>query len=99
MKNIQRKCPSCDTWNKDEEYCTNCGQLLDPDKLRKEEKLEREKQKVLLRKPNELDHWLEKVEKSKNPFIWLIYRIVRTVWVVFAAIITFILYAIAAAPG
>jgi len=99
IKNIQRKCPKCKTWNKAEEQCTNCGQLLNPEKLREEEKVEREKQKVLLRKPSELERWFEKVENSENILVRAIYQIVYSIWMVFAAIIGFILYAVTATVG
>ena len=96
---IQKKCPHCGTWNKDEEHCTNCGKLIDPIKLREQERLEQQKQRILLRKPTQVDLWFERFSNSKNPLVRALYCILYSIWMVFAAIIGFILYLIALTPG
>lgn len=96
---IHRKCPHCSTWNNDEEHCKNCGELIDPVKVREKESVEREKRRILLRKPTELDRLFEKFSNSKNPLIRGLYYILYGIWFVFAAIIGFILYLIMLTPG
>lgn len=96
---IQRKCRHCGTWNKDEEYCTNCGNLLNPEKIRRKENAEKEKKRLLLRKPNQLDTWLENFSNSKNPLVKVLYHILNTVWIIFAAIGGFIIYIVAMVSG
>jgi methionyl-tRNA synthetase len=96
---VERKCPSCGTWNKKEvDYCTNCGHLISPEIIQEKE-AEEQKRKILLRKPGVLDRWFESFAQSKNPLVKLVYYILYSVWIVFSAIVGFVLYMVAAGPG
>lgn len=96
---MERKCPHCGTWNKEVDYCINCGKLIDPEKIKVKEEAAKEKRKILLRKPNKLDEWFEKFSNSKNPLVQALYYLLYSVWMIFAVIVGFILYAVALAPG
>ena len=61
---IERKCLSCKVWNKDEDYCTNCGEPLSPkalDKLRDERLAEEEAN----RPPTLLEKYKAKAQNSR----------------------------------
>lgn len=96
---MERKCPHCGTWNKEVERCSNCGELIDPEKIKIVEQTAKEKRKLLLRKPNKLDAFFEKFSNSKNPLVQIIYYLLYSVWLIFAVIVGFILYVVALAPG
>lgn len=95
---MERKCPQCGTWNNDETHCKKCGTLIDPKEIAEKEE-EQKKKEFMLRKPGKLDALFDKFAQSKNPFVKIVYYILYSIWVVFAAIVGFVLYLTAAGPG
>ena len=95
---MERKCPNCGHWNKDEDFCENCGSPISPKEVEKERAVAREK-KLAVRKPNKVDIWLEKIKESKNPFVKFVYYVVGGVWFVIMSIMVAVLYLVAGTPG
>lgn len=96
---IQRKCSSCGTWNTDGELkCKECGATLDVQQKLQEEHAERERKRIELPR-TKFDLFVERISNSKNPFIKVAYVFVKTVWFIYWAILSFILWLVAATPG
>lgn len=93
-----RKCLDCNTWNDNSDYCKNCGKLINSVKKVGLEMDIKEKEAKEATK-TAFDKWLEKLSASSNPFVKLFYYIIYSVWVIFSAIITFILFLVSAASG
>jgi len=96
---MERKCPKCGTWNKDKKNCSNCGERLDFEKIRKEEEAEKKQNRLLLRKPDILDKWFNQLSQSSNPFVKVFYFIALSVWMVFAVIVGIIILIASLATG
>lgn len=93
----ERKCPSCNTWNKNEDYCASCSTLLSPkiiEEKREEEREERRKNIPLTK----FDIFLQKWENSKYLILRILYKIVYAISVGFFAIASFFAW-LAASPN
>jgi hypothetical protein len=93
----ERKCPTCNTWNTDEDYCTNCGTLLSPqiiEEKREEEREERRKNKP----PTKFDIFLDRWANSKYLGLRILYKIVYGVSVAFFTVASFFAW-LAASPN
>ena len=86
MKNIvYRKCRECGTMNKNTDYCTNCGALVNILKRRRQERErqeERRREKEENQRPNALTLWYEKGKVHNNPIIRFIANFFYSIWVV-----------------
>lgn len=92
----ERKCPKCQIWNKDEDYCVNCGEVLSPVII--EEKREEQREKQRYRPPTKFDKFIEKWRNSRFWFLRVLYRVFYTIGVIFFAIASFFAW-IAASPN
>jgi hypothetical protein len=93
----ERKCPSCSVWNKDEDYCTNCGTVLSPQIIEdKREEIREERRKSI--PPTKLDVFLEKWENSPYIALRISYKILYYISFTFIAIASFFAY-LAASPN
>lgn len=93
----ERKCPSCNTWNKDEDYCTSCDTLLSPkiiEEKREEEREERRKNQPLTK----FDLFLRRWENSKYIILRILYKIVYAISIGFFAVASFFAW-LAASPN
>lgn len=93
----ERKCPSCGTWNKDEDYCTNCGALISPKIIEEKREEAREERRNSI-PPTKLDLFLERWKNSKYLLLRIIYQIVYAISVTFIAIASFFAW-LAASPN
>lgn len=93
---IERKCTSCKTWNKDEDYCTNCGASLSPKAIDKQKAQKRKEEEAKL-VPSKLDVRLEKMKNSKNLFVRGTYQIIHGVTIIMAAFGAFLAWLVAMA--
>lgn len=59
----------------------------------------KEKKRIPLRKPDQLDIWFDKLSKSKNPIVKIFYYLALSIWAVFAVIVGFILLIASIATG
>jgi hypothetical protein len=94
----QAKCTTCNEWSQNTEICDKCGAAIS----REKQELEyREKNNIVAKPepPGALQRFFEYGQKSKNPFVKLLYYIVLSVWGVYVGIIVIILYIAAAAAG
>ncbi|XOV68661.1 MAG: TFIIB-type zinc ribbon-containing protein [Fluviicola sp.] len=92
----ERKCPKCQTWNTDVDYCTNCGEVLSPTII--EEQREKQREKRRYRPPTKFDKFIEKWQNSRFWMLRVLYRVVYTIGVIFFAIASFFAW-IAASPN
>jgi hypothetical protein len=86
---IERKCRKCGTWNKDEDYCNNCGAVIS---LKEEERIETEiKIQEEKNKPKDkIDLFVEKYKNHNNIIVKGIFYIFYSIYLVFAAIGAFL---------
>lgn len=93
-----RKCPKCGLWNENQDYCTNCNQLLNPVKIRIKEDTKR-KEEFSTKPPDQIDKFINQFKESKFFFIRWIYYVLYSIWFVFGVIVSFILYMVAGTVG
>ena len=94
----ERKCPKCGFWNQNQDHCSNCNQLLNPDIIRKKEVIKQRKA-FSSKPPDQLDLFLQKFKNSKLFFVRWIYYVLYSIWFVFGVTISFILYMVAGTVG
>lgn len=92
----QKKCPHCKKWSawsqNIEDVCEHCGEKLSHLELARNQKREEE------RKANE-EKWMFYIQKADPPFIVFLKKVGNLFYTVFMAIITFLIWLIAALPG
>ncbi|NND95611.1 MAG: hypothetical protein HKN45_12170 [Flavobacteriales bacterium] len=93
---ISRKCPNCSTWNGEESHCINCGEVLDPELIRKEKDKESPHAN---RVPNSVDIAFHKMKNSKWLIVRVLFWIGFSVWFVLFSILSFFIALIAWTPG
>ncbi len=94
---VERKCTKCGTWNRDEDFCVQCGNSISPRQIELERELKREE----IRKntpPTSLDRFIERWKNSPYFLLRVLYQIVYGVSVAFVAIASFFAY-LAASPN
>lgn len=90
--NKERKCPSCDHWNKgDSTHCEKCNSLLDKNEILREER-EKIYGKPKPEKPGWLENYLEKTKDTTNPFVKVARVTLNVGWITYMAFITFIVW-------
>jgi hypothetical protein len=94
---VERKCLECNTWNKDNDFCTNCGSPVSPviiEEIR-EKKREEVRQSI---PPSKLDIFLHNWKNSRF-FLWKwLYYVLYTIGFIFLAIASFFAW-LAASPN
>jgi len=93
------KCINCGTFNQNLDYCSNCGQLINPELLRKKSIQERKKsiQEQFSKSKIEIQNTL--FYQLKNHRFWIVRvfaTIVYSVWVIVMAIGSFLAWLAAA---
>ena len=86
------KCSECNTFNLNQEYCSNCGALLDlvlKRRLETEKKLEEKKDKneSANKGTNRFEVFFDKGLEHSNIIIRSIFKVVYSIWLFFAVII------------
>lgn len=88
------KCPKCQTWNDDKDYCTECGQLLSfeiqraqeaEQKRRAEANLPKDKFDLFFIKIKNSDHWFDKILYYFFQSVWFLLIALATAGLAFAA--------------
>jgi hypothetical protein len=95
---VQRKCPSCGTWNQDKAYCVNCSTPLAPEileEIKEQEKIKRQEEIL----PSKFDVFIEKWENSPYLILRIIYKIIYSIIFVFMTIASFFAYIVVGANG
>ena len=93
----ERLCPSCKTWNLDQDFCTKCKTLLSPEIIEVKREEEREHRR-LTTPPSSMDIFLDKWKNNRFWVLRILYKIVYTVFVIFVGIASFFAY-LAASPN
>lgn len=92
---IERKCLKCNTWNKDEDFCVNCGEPLSPKEIEKAEAIARKEKAAKEYKPDKLDIIQEKAKNSKYLLVRVAYKIGYSIGLVVMAIGSFFAWLVA----
>lgn len=95
---IERKCLNCGTWNKEEDFCTNCGVPISPKEI---ERKEAQKKKVEeANKPKDkFELLIERMKEHDSVFVRFFYKVVHSIGVVFATIGGLLAWLVAMANG
>jgi len=94
---IERKCPTCTSWNSDNDYCVECGTLISPVKI--EEERERVREEIRKNRPlSQTDIFVEKWKNSRFFLLRWLYKILYTIGVIFIGIASFFAW-MAASPN
>ena len=94
---VERKCLKCNTWNKENDYCTKCGNAISPVVI---EEI-REKKREEIRKntpPSKTDVFIDKWKNSQFFLLRWLYHILYTIAFIFFAIASFFAW-LAASPN
>lgn len=94
---VQQKCPECQTWNVDRDYCSNCGTTVSSMLIEENRELKRENRRKN-KAPSALELFIEKWEKSNYFLLRLLYKLVYTIAFIFFSIASFFAY-LAASPN
>lgn len=95
---VSRKCPKCNTWNDDNDYCSNCGHLLNyAMQLQKEEQERTEARKQRI--PDPLEQFFQRWKASRNVLIRAAYYVVYSVWFLLFAFFSLLMSIILLGPG
>lgn len=98
MINRNVKCPNCGVYNKNKEYCSECGTLLSYEK-RRELAYKKEQEDRLERRRVEKENNPSFFEKHENNRFWVVrafVKAIKSVWMAFMAVGMFIAWLIAA---
>lgn len=93
---VERKCLSCNTWNKDNDYCVSCGEVISPVIIEENREKEREKQRY--KPPTKFEIFLDKWKNSKYFLLKAIYYVLYTIGFIFFTIASFFAW-LAASPN
>ncbi|MCC5932376.1 MAG: hypothetical protein JJU28_24235 [Cyclobacteriaceae bacterium] len=92
----QKKCPGCGEWStwyqSHEDICEHCGTLLSPEAFNRDER-RAEYQAASEKK------WIFYIEENDGPVLRFFKKIGNTVYLIYMAILTFIMWLIAVTPG
>ena len=99
VNRVERRCPDCGVWNTNgETFCVSCNALISPERIRLEAEKKRAKLE-LSKPPSFLDKFFSKWRDSLNPVVKTSFYIVYGVWFIYAAVLAFFLWLIAAFPA
>lgn len=95
---IERKCLTCGTWNKAEDYCISCKAPISPKALdlKKQKEIEEEER---LKVPSKTEVFLEKMKTSNYFLVRMVYYIFYSVFMVIGAFGAFLAWMAAMANG
>ncbi|MFM7022319.1 MAG: hypothetical protein ACKOXB_05025 [Flavobacteriales bacterium] len=97
MSNSKR-CPQCNTWNINSDYCEHCGHLLNHEKARKIE-VENKEKAYENREKDKIDIFIDKMRYSSFLLVRVVFYIFYSIWFVFTAIVSLGVAIVAAGPG
>ncbi len=94
---VYRKCPECGVLTKNSDYCKSCGNLVNADFWRQEERKKRAKawqKNDPLEKPNAFIDFFRNARNHKNPFIRVVATVIYSIWLIVFSIGAFFAYII-----
>jgi len=95
---VERKCPHCKTWNKSNDFCTNCEATISPQQIIRE-RIKIQKQEEQNKTPSKIDLFLKKIKTSTNPLIKTAYYFLASIWAIYMFLLGIILYLSAVTNG
>lgn len=98
----QKKCPKCGKWTDgDLTHCVFCDAVIDPHLIAKEQKKKRDEAAKARRLAEEsrFEKYLRKLEESDNPFHIIAFKVLRTIFTIYMAILSFFIWLIAFLSG
>ena len=95
---IERKCPSCGTWNGGDDFCKSCGEALSYKEIRKKE-VKKLKKEEAEKPPTKLDIWIEKGKNHKYFAVRAMFWVLFSIWFTFMGIGSFFTWLVAWAVG
>jgi hypothetical protein len=78
------KCPKCKTWNENQDYCTNCNEILNQ-ALRTKIEWEQREAEYQNRPKGTFDVWLETMKVSDKIWQRAVYKMLQSAWFLFLA--------------
>ncbi len=94
----QVKCPNCHEWSSKSDSCEYCGATINREQ-RALEKSGDDSKITAPKPPGKLQRFFDYAQKSKNPFVKLLYYIIISIWGVYVGLVVLILYIAVAASG
>lgn len=92
------KCPKCQTWNENLDYCSNCHQLLNYAIQKQQE--DSQKQLEALQKPKDrMELYLERIKNSDKAIDKMIYLSLKSTWFLLVAFVSLALAVLVFGPG
>ncbi len=95
---VERKCLSCGTWNKDEDFCTNCGTAISQKQIDKET-AEKRRIEEANRPKDKFQLFMENLKNHRFLLFRFFYKVLYTIGVIFAIIGGFFAWIVAMANG
>ena len=92
------KCPACQTWNEDRDYCSNCNELLSHE-LKMEQSREKLRQEEQQRPLTQFNNYLKRLKDSSAPIDKLKFSVLNSAWWIFLIAVTALIALVALAPG
>jgi hypothetical protein len=92
------KCSKCQTWDENQDYCTNCNQLLSLD-IEREQELEKLHQEEQQRPLTKFANYLLKLKHSDHPIDRVKYAVLNSAWLLFLLFVAGLIALVALAPG
>ncbi|WP_378174885.1 hypothetical protein [Aquimarina sp. SS2-1] len=97
MSDIYRKCPNCGTLNLNQDYCKECGTLINTSLRRTQERAQRLAKKqnaAKAKKPNKITLFFENAKEHENVVIRYTAQFFYSIWIVVLAIGSFLAFVI-----
>lgn len=94
---VERKCSSCGVWNAENDFCTECGNVLSPALIENERERKREERRERVPQSN-LDIFIERWKNSRFILVRWTYYVLYTIGFIFFAIGGFVAW-LAASPN
>lgn len=94
---VERKCPNCGTWNKDEKYCIQCNTPIHPNEIERLDRLKRIEleKKAAIAKDDRLKKLIRKAQASPNPFVRILYYLLYSVTFIVVGMGAFVAWLVA----
>jgi hypothetical protein len=92
------KCPKCQTWNEDRDYCLNCNELLNY-KIQRALEIEAKRVAEENRPKSDLDLFLERIKNSDKPSEKVLHYLLQSLWFLVLGFASLCVLFLAAGPG
>lgn len=89
------KCPECNNWTPgDRSHCVHCGNLVDAQLIDQRERAAREDKRRRSKAASEtaFEKRLKKMRYSTNPFTRFLYQVLNVIWMIYMALLAFVIW-------